>query len=213
MNNVKYSGTTVHCQLDSESDRKGYLASSITAMPNRRIERGTKLAGIKLYEHGGSTLGYHSWHTWILSKDILLHPEALVWNWRCCVCTKQHLQSPLSSWLWWPPISASSYWAKSRLFPRPIARSGQDQPLHFSSLFNNPLDFEMHWCLMQEALEDHNWEGWAWQGWICPSHVTVSSRVPRLLRQDIQGQKNTGQRFWEVKERSKGCEEGGIQAW
>jgi transposase len=52
MNNVKYSGTTVYCQLDSNSDRKGYLASSITAMPNRRIERGTKLAGIKLYEHG-----------------------------------------------------------------------------------------------------------------------------------------------------------------
>jgi hypothetical protein len=52
MNNVKYSGTTVHCQLDSESDRKGYLASSITAMPNCRIEQGTKLAGIKLYEHG-----------------------------------------------------------------------------------------------------------------------------------------------------------------
>jgi len=52
MNNMKYSGTTVYCQLDSESDRKGYLASSITTMPNRRIERGTKLAGIKLYKHG-----------------------------------------------------------------------------------------------------------------------------------------------------------------
>jgi transposase len=52
MNNVEYSGITVYCQLDSKSDRKGYLASSATVMPNRRIERGTKLAGIKLYENG-----------------------------------------------------------------------------------------------------------------------------------------------------------------
>lgn len=59
--------------VDTESDQNGYLASSITTMPNFRIEHGTKLAGIKLYKHR------------VLSLDTIL--DILEYSQRTFFCT------------------------------------------------------------------------------------------------------------------------------